>query len=187
MNQEGMLLLNRGSCALNSRVKLHKIQQEEGSPGDALLLSDPAEHQMIPSDCLSHHCLDLEGWLCKTVPRVSKSAVWVAEEECLWQDSLLSLSSYDRERQTENQTTAVQPHFLHAQQGHPAVLRPDLPALHFMEEAHCKAQKSFVINFPLLMRQVLRILPVQEHRDRPGPLKLSGMIPSYTDTLLGLC
>lgn len=43
-----MLLLNRGSCALNSRLKLHKIQQEEGSPGDALLLSDPAEHQWFP-------------------------------------------------------------------------------------------------------------------------------------------
>lgn len=42
------------------------------------------------------------------------------------------------------------------------------------------------------MRQVLEILPAQEHRDRPGekkpgPLKLSGMIPSYADTLLGLC
>lgn len=67
MNQKGMRLLNRGSCALNSRLKLHKIQQEEGSPEDALLLSDPAGHQMIPTDCLSHYCLDLGGWLCNTV------------------------------------------------------------------------------------------------------------------------
>lgn len=128
------------------------------------------------------------------MPQILKSALFgLLKKSVYFRTIFLSLSSYDIERQIENQTTTIQPHFLHGEQGHRTVL-------HLMEESHCKIQKSCVRNCPLLMRQGFWLLPawlqtrrpVQEpgyraREKKPVWPKLSGKTVSYANSLLRLC